>query len=306
MNKNLFIDICKGVHNNKYDYDNIEQENIKTRDIINITCRKHGDFKQKAWTHKSGGGCKKCYNESISSKIGNGVELFIKKSRAVHGDKYDYSKVKYINNDTPVEIICNKHGVFSQKPRTHIFRKSGCKKCNRITKDEILDRSNKIHNNKYDYKNFVYDDTHTVDNFMKIECPIHGDFLQLIKSHLSGVGCPYCRESKGEKFIENILIKNGLIRGNDYIRQHKFSDCRNKYPLPFDFFLPKIRVAIEYDGDQHNKVVTFFGGFEEYEKRKINDKIKTDYCLENKIKLIRLSGSNYNEIEKLLVSIINS
>jgi very-short-patch-repair endonuclease len=301
MDKKSFIEFCNRVHNNKYEYNSINQNDIKTRDSIDIICKKHGKFKQRAWTHKSGSGCPKCYNESISKKLGNGVDLFIKKSKDIHGDKYDYSKVKYINNDTPVDIICKKHGVFSQKPKIHIFRKSGCNKCNRISKDEILNRSNKIHNNKYRYKSFVYDDSHTVNSFMKIECPIHGYFSQLIKSHLRGVGCPYCKESKGEKFIESILIKNGLIRGDDYIRQYKFSDCRNKYPLPFDFFLPKISVVIEYDGDQHSKVVTFFGGFEEYEKRKINDSIKSKYCSDNGITLLRFSGVKYLSIENDII-----
>lgn len=303
MDKKSFIEICNKVHNNKYEY-NIYQDDIKTRDIINIACKKHGEFRQKAWTHKNGGGCRKCYNESISKKIGNGIDLFIKKSKDVHGDKYNYSKVNYINNNTPVDIICSKHGIFSQTPRSHIFRKSGCVKCNRVTKDEIIDRSNKIHNNRYKYNKFIYNSDNSVDDFMIVECPTHGEFRQMIKSHLSGVGCPYCRESKGEKFIENIFINNGLVRGLDYIRQYKFDDCRNKYPLPFDFFLPKRNILIEYDGEQHSKIVKFFGGFEEFEKRKINDTIKNDYCSSIGIKLIRFSGNNYKEIEKELLLIL--
>lgn len=300
MDKKSFIEICNSVHNNKYEY-NIEQDDVKTRDIINIICKKHGEFKQKAWTHKNGSGCPKCYNESISKKLGNGADLFIKKAKDTHGDKYDYSEVEYLNNNTPVKIICKKHGAFSQTPKTHIFRKSGCIKCNRVTKDEIINRSNNIHNNKYRYSNFTYNDNSTVDDIMKIECPIHGEFTQRIKNHLTGVGCPYCKESKGEKFIESVLIENGLKRGVDYIRQYKFRDCKNKYPLPFDFFLPKISVAIEYDGDQHNKVVTFFGGFEEYEKRKINDNIKSKYCSDNRITLLRFSGTNYSAIKSDII-----
>lgn len=301
MDKKSFIEICNKVHDNKYEYDTINQNDIKTRDTIDIICKKHGEFKQKAWTHKSGSGCPKCYNESISKKLGNGVDLFIKKAKDTHGDKYDYSKVKYINNDTPVDIICKKHGVFSQKPRTHIFRKSGCKKCNRVTKDEIINRSNNTHNSKYKYLNFTYDDNNTVDDIMKIECPIHGEFKQRIKNHLIGIGCPYCRESKGEKFIENIFIKNNLIRGIDYIRQYKFEDCKNKSQLPFDFYLPKYNTCIEYDGDQHNKVIDFFGGFKEYEKRKINDNIKSKYCSDNGITLLRFSGVKYLSIENDII-----
>jgi hypothetical protein len=304
MDKEKFIEICNKVHNNKYDYSFLEQNDIKTRDIIKIKCEEHGEFKQKAWTHKTGGGCRKCHNESISKKIGNGLDLFIKKSKEVHGDRYDYSEVDYINNNTPVKIKCKEHCIFYQTPRTHIFRKSGCVKCKRVTKDDIVNRSIKLHNNKYKYSNFEYNDENTVNDIIKVECPIHGEFTQIIKSHLSGAGCPYCRESRGEKFIESIFIKNGLIKGVDYIRQYKFKDCKNKLPLPFDFFLPKINVCVEYDGDQHNRIVSFFGGFKEYEKRKINDKIKDDFCLKNNINLTRISGLNYKEIEKTLIKII--
>lgn len=301
MDKKSFIEICNKVHNNKYEYDNIDQDIIKTRNIINIICKKHGEFKQKAWTHKNGSGCPKCYNESISKKLGNGIELFIKKAKDIHGDRYDYSDVEYINNNTPVKIICKKHGIFSQTPRTHIFRKSGCVKCNRVTKDEIINRSNNIHNSKYKYSNFTYNHNNTVDDIMRIECTTHGEFNQKIKTHLTGVGCPYCRESKGEKFIENILIKNNLIRGIDYMRQYKFKDCKNKNQLPFDFYLPKYKTCIEYDGDQHNKIVDFFGGFKEYEKRKINDNIKSKYCSDNGIILLRFTGTKYLNIENDII-----
>lgn len=210
-----------------------------------------------------------------------------------------------MNNNTPVKIVCKNHGVFTQTPRTHIFRKSGCTKCSRASKDEIVNRSNEIHNRKYTYPNFTYDYSNTVSDVMAIECPIHGEFLQRIKTHLTGVGCPYCRESKGEKFIEGILVKNKLIRGVDYFRQYKFEDCKNKKQLPFDFYLPKYKICIEYDGDQHKRVIDFFGGFEQYEIRKSNDEIKNRYCIENGINLLRFSGNDYSSIENDINSIFN-
>ena len=56
------------------------------------------------------------------------TEEFIKKAREVHGDKYDYSKVEYVNAQTPVVIICPKHGEFLQRPSHHTDGR-GCKKC---------------------------------------------------------------------------------------------------------------------------------------------------------------------------------
>ena len=55
-------------------------------------------------------------------------EQFIEKARQIHSDKYDYSLVEYVNNSTPVKIICPIHGEFMQTPNAHL-RKGGCAKC---------------------------------------------------------------------------------------------------------------------------------------------------------------------------------
>lgn len=60
------------------------------------------------------------------------TEEFIKRARAIHGDKYDYSKVEYINIKTKVCIICPEHGEFWQVPAEHL-RGRGCKDCGNNT-----------------------------------------------------------------------------------------------------------------------------------------------------------------------------
>ena len=85
-------------------------------------------------------------------------EEFILKSKKIHGDKYDYSKVSYINNRTKVCIICPEHGEFWMIPDSHL-RKRGCPMCgtraaqmkNRLTQEEFIKRAKEIHKNKYDY-----------------------------------------------------------------------------------------------------------------------------------------------------------
>ncbi len=303
MNKEVFLKRCKDIHNDKYEY--LIDSDVKTRDKIDIVCPKHGLFNQKVYSHLSGSGCKKCHNEN--NKLSNGVEKFIEKSKEVHGDRYDYSKVKYINNNTPVKIICREHGEFEQIPRIHIFKNSGCSKCSRLSKNNIIDKSKLKHNDKYDYSDFVYDDdTMSVNSNMIVKCPIHGNFSQRIKNHLLGIGCPYCRESKGERDIEKILMDNGLKRNVDYYREYKFKDCKNIHPLPFDFYLPSYSLCIEYDGEQHDKIVKFFGGFDSYEKRKINDKIKNQFCMDNNITLIRFNYKDKNDyILSSIVKVLN-
>ena len=111
---------------------------------------------------------------------------------------------------------------------------------------------------------------------------------------LMGRGCPKCNESNGEHKVEEYLIEHDV----DYIRQYKFNDCRNKNALPFDFYLPQYNACIEYDGKQHYEPVGYFGGEESFIYRKQNDEIKTDYCKDNNILLLRI---RYDEdVEKKL------
>ena len=58
------------------------------------------------------------------------TEEFIAKAKAVHGNRYDYSKVVYVNTQTKVCIICKEHGEFWQKPKNHLCG-NGCVKCSK-------------------------------------------------------------------------------------------------------------------------------------------------------------------------------
>lgn len=112
---------------------------------------------------------------------------------------------------------------------------------------------------------------------------------------LSGESCPYCKASFGEHCINQIL-KNyfGLESGIDYYYGYVLP---NK--LHLDFYFPKYKLAIEYDGLQHFKAIPFWGGEEGYQKRLINDHKKDDYCKKNNIKLLRISYK-YNNIKSIL------
>lgn len=111
---------------------------------------------------------------------------------------------------------------------------------------------------------------------------------------IGGNGCPQCSESKGEKEVRNYLNNNRII----YVPEYKFHDCRNILPLPFDFYLPDYNVLIEYDGIIHYK--DKFNDPNEFKLVKKRDKIKTKYCKDNNIKLIRIPYWEFNNIEKIL------
>ena len=129
---------------------------------------------------------------------------------------------------------------------------------------------------------------------VKIQCK-HGHIYEVVVNNFKmGQRCPYCNESKGEKEIEKIIKKYGI----DFEPQYKFEDCKFYKGLPFDFYLPQYNICIEYDGEFHYKMIM---GFNEFVNGKIRDTIKTIYCKENEIKLIRIPYWDFNKIEEILV-----
>lgn len=129
-------------------------------------------------------------------------EQFIQKARVIHGDKYGYGKVNYVNNRTPVILICRLqgHGEFLQRPDNHLSGK-GCRKCGEIaisisrknTQERILIEFIKTHKNKYGYGSFIYNGFHKKGT---ITCFTHGDFEQSPANHIKGHGCPKCGNNK--------------------------------------------------------------------------------------------------------------
>lgn len=144
------------------------------------------------------------------------TEEFIEKARKVHGDKYDYSKVEYINSSTKVCICCTEHGTFFPTPNNHL-KGSGCPKCGLLrnahkrthSKEQFVQKSKKQHGEKYDYSKVVYTHNHTK---VCIICPIHGEFWQTPHDHTQGAGCPMCNKNKKlttETFIVRAKEKHG-------------------------------------------------------------------------------------------------
>lgn len=109
-----------------------------TQSII-LICHKHGEFKSTPSKISRGVGCKKCQLQSLWDKSRRSVDKFIEKAKEVHGEKYDYSKVVYVNSHTKVEIICKEHGVFLQEPNNHIHgKRNGCPQCGQLQRTESV------------------------------------------------------------------------------------------------------------------------------------------------------------------------
>lgn len=280
LKNNIFIERSVKVHGDKYDYSLVNYINNETK--IKIICHVHGIFEQEPRKHiNRAQKCPKCTGHKTDT------ESFILKAKQLHGNEYDYSQVSYQSAHEKVKIICPIHGNFKQTPNAHLAGKK-CYKCTgtpKKTTEEFVCDAKKKHGNKYDYSLVTY-----IDNSVKIDiiCKRHGLFKQTPAAHLRGSGCPICRDSKGEIAVREYLNKNNVL----FIRQKRFNDCRYILPLPFDFYLPEYNTCIEFQGIQHYLSSYTFGskkGTNEFEKLQLRDKIKSDYCLGNNIRLLIIS-----------------
>ena len=196
--KENFINKSTIKHNGQYDYSKVNY--INSRTPVKIICNIHGLFEQTPDNHLYTFGCQKCSLYNAHKREKSNTDDFIRKAQEIHGkNTYDYSKVEYHTAKVNVTIICLKegHGEFKKWPSNHLSGQ-GCPFCslekcniqnNIVDFDKFVNRSNKIHNNKYDYTECNYKNT---SKKIWIKCPTHGKFLQSPTVHMSGRGCPKC------------------------------------------------------------------------------------------------------------------
>ena len=298
-----YLNEIKEIHGNIYDYSLVDY--VGSRSNIKIICSIHGVFNQRADVHLMGGGCKRCNrNKYLTKKHINKPKDFIKKSKKIHNNLYDYSKVKYIASSKKVIIICKTHGEFLQTPSSHM-RGNGCEKCGRdianikktFTTEEVLLKIKQIYGDKFTYNNFVYNGCFKKST---LTCKLHGDFKATGDLILRGTSCPTCKRSFGELQVAKWLDENNI----EYIEQFSDDSLRFKGKLKFDFMLPKFKIIIEYDGLQHFKPVDFFNGEGGYKETVIKDIIKNEWAKVNGYKVLRISHINKKYIGKILKNYI--
>lgn len=233
ISNNEILERFRETHGDRYDYSKVEYKRM--HDKVCIICSKHGEFHMDAHSHINGQGCPKCGIESRALKKMDNTESFIKKAKSVHGEKYDYSKVQYIDSQTKVCIVCKEHGEFWQKPYSHI-QGQGCPKCNEErlknhscdTLKEFIEKAKTVHGEEYDYSKVEYVDTQTK---VCIICPKHGEFLQTPNIHLQGSGCPRCGVEKSHIIMstEEYVKKAISVHGDRY------DYSKVEYCSPYDY-----------------------------------------------------------------------
>lgn len=290
-----FIAEARERHGEKFDYSQVWYVNAKTH--VHIGCPLHGRFDQTPEVHLKGSGCPGCRYLRMAQTRTRPWREILAKFRRRHGDRYDYSQVEYVSLSRKITIACPEHGPFAQRPYCHL-KGHGCPRCKcealatdqRLTRDGILDRFQRVHGDRYDYRHVT--PVRNVGSKVLIVCRSHGPFCQSVQDHARGRGCPVCRESRGERRVAQALEELGV----PFVRQQRFSTCRDSKPLPFDFFIPSEQLLIEFDGAQH---VIPSKRFNLPVIRK-HDAIKTDWARRRGLSLIRIPHTDYDQIPKIL------
>lgn len=359
-NKETFIEESNKLHNFKYDYSKVIYKNISTK--VCIICPEHGEFWQTPASHIKGCGCSKCGQIEAKKKIKvinnnkYNISNFISEAKKIHGEKYDYSKVNYINAVTKVCIVCPEHGEFWQKPNQHINAENGCPLCaknHKLSQDDFIKKAKEKHGDKYDYSKVEYINNYTnvciicpehgefwqmakehlkygclkcskqllgkrckKDNkyFIKkakeshgntydyskvnykgneipvcIICPEHGEFWQTPHTHYGNHGCPFCTNEKNineHKCFEDIVK---FLPDVKISQQKKFTWLKYKKKMSLDIFIEPYNIAIEYQGKQHFSPIDFFGGEESFSDCLERDMEKIRLCEKHNVKLIHFS-----------------
>ena len=280
-------------------------EYISTTNKTTFVCLKHGNFEAYAGNILRGEKCPKCRGEELSNRFSMGIDTFKEKLFNTHGNLIETTENSiYKNNRSKIELICHhkdsdgcEHGVFYATP-TQILSGCGCLKCKKDklskiklkTYEEFLEKAKKIHDDKYEYDESTYKNTHTP---MKIYCKevddngnVHGWFIQTPHSHCAGEGCPLCKTNQMEREIK-LFCEENKIKIN---YEQKFSWLKKQLPLSLDFYLPDYNIAIECQGEQHFRPIKWFDKSNEtFEKRQKRDKLKYDLCKEHNIRILYYS-----------------
>ena len=267
---------------------------INAKEKLLIECDKGHTFNMSLTKFNQGHRCLQCHNESGSNR------------------KYTYEFVKeYIENEG-YELLSTGYNTTKEKllikcDRGHIFEMSfedfkeghRCWECYKIdklrtpkkytyemVKECIEEEGYKLLSTEYE----------SYSSKLTMECPNGHKFKMSLGKFKNGRRCPKCKKSKGEIEISKILDLYNI----KYEEEYRFENCKFKYTLPFDFYLPEYNTCIEYDGIQHFYIIEQFGGLDGFISSKIRDTIKNIYCENNNIKLIRIPYWEFNNIETII------
>ena len=236
-------------------------------------------------------GCKLCKGEAIGDKLRKTHSEYVEELSIVNPNIEVIGE--YIGANIPILHRCklDQHEWLTT-PANMLFGR-GCPEC----KLRLLSRMFVKSHEEYVAQLLISNpDLEVIEQYINAKTPIlhkckrDGHEWRIAPANvLSGQGCPQCQESTNERKIRNWLMAHNI----EYEYQQSFADCADKKPLPFDFYIASYNLCIEYDGRQHFEPVDFAGKGKEWALKQLaitqkHDQIKTQYCQDNNINLLRI------------------
>lgn len=280
---------------------------------VKIICPEHGEFWKQGYVFLKGCECTLCSNKQKSIKQTKTTEQFLKEyNEKFPNSPYSTEKVDYKGDRISVTMICPIHGDFEIKPNKLLIGQ-GCRDCGMIrshnkqtkTLEKFIEDANKVHNHYYKYNNAVYVNKNTK---LYVTCPVHGDFPITPDNHLRGKGCPKCRMSHLERNVMNNLDKYSI----KYEYEKKFDWLKYRNPMSLDFYLEDYNVAIECQGIEHFKPISFSYSIDSDRAAKIfkgvqtRDKLKKELCESHGLKLFYINYNNEEDDNNKLIEFLNN
>lgn len=235
MTQEKFIEKAKAFYGDRYDYSKVVYSGWDGEvTVIDKNTKEEKKVKPKyfLYDHK--------YKKGKPMTKEERANAFIKKSKEKFGDKFDYSKVVYVDSHTPVTLICKEHGEFSVDMYKHLYSKDGlCPLCNKrsvnggnrqpllfsrggvkhLSTEYIIKRCKYIYADKYDYSKIEYKGGNATTEKIEIVCPIHGSFFKIYDNiQKRDCGCPKCAK---EKSIEKRKLNSIVSNANKFIEKSK-------------------------------------------------------------------------------------
>ncbi len=158
----------------------------------------------------------------------------------VQGNKYSYPNFEYLKNDQMIEVLCEKHGLFSIRYNSMVSRTKpqGCPRCgiekrvqktmSYFNKVEFLDKV-KFHDGKFNYDHIQF--PVTLKTVLTLNCLEHGQFNQTVLNHFKSdcEKCSYKKRGKNRsKGLDSFIKDSKLIFGNDQFDYSEFVYINNK------------------------------------------------------------------------------
>ena len=303
---NLYNKILEFCNENNYQLITKKEELFNNMSLVSYICPLHGKYTTKVTSILQNKKCYHCsretalrkkHEQTLEERQNNYYEKIIK---IANEKKYQIltDKQQIQNNISYIQYLCPIHGEHKIRVANFINGK-GCPECaSQSISDKLKLSIESVNDEIESYGGQWINKDEYVNRGrknLKILCPCcKSPFITSLRcfSQHKGQLCPNCRktislgEAKIKKYLDNNKIK--------YIPEKWFQDCRDKKPLPFDFYLPQYNMVIEYDGIQHFKDKGFTHS--SLKEIQFHDNLKNNYCNTHGIKIIRIP---YWEIENI-------